>query len=357
MTSHLRGHRTESWRFELLSRDDEAPMGMLDGVQGGKITYSTGATYRSSGSLSWAGHSQPDWKTYRVRPWYRAVFDDGHVEEWPLGVFVLTTPGEDHDETGLEVEVDLYDKVFLLDQARIEESWSIDAGAQVTQWIRQWIMATPGAAARVQVEDSAETIRTPIVWEAGTTHLRIINDLARLINYNGVWADGWGTLRVEAHVPVSNRSEAWRFRRGEDCIYEGRFRRERDTASIPNKVILISTSDGETDALIGVATDESPESETSIPSRGYVMAVTETNVEASSQDVIDAMAVRRLADYMQSATTYRIAHAPLPIMGSERVQFVHDLHGIDARCVVQNVDLPLCQPGGMWTTTLREVVS
>lgn len=354
------GSRRESWRWDVLSLTD-SPVGSLDGVTEGRLEFSIFNTIRSGGSLTWAGDplAIPDWNNLRVQPYYTATFPDGSSVSWPLGVFLPAAPTVEHDDDGATVSVELYDKLLILDQDVVEQTYRVAVGAVVTAVVKTVIgeasaFAVP-AAPLVAVTDSTETLAKAMVWEAGTSRLQIVNDLLDAINYFALWCDGQGAYRAEPYVAPTDRTIDREFLDDSESIYAPAFSHERDVFTTPNKVILVGQSDGDTPALTSTATNEDG-GPLSFAVRGRWIAHVETGVEATSQAILDGIAKRRLAELQQTASVLEISHAPVPLDLNDAVTFRREPAGLDLRAVVQSMSIDT-QPGSLVKTRLREVTS
>lgn len=334
-------HRTESWRVDILSDADTA-IATLDGVTGGKIDFSAGATIHGGGQLDVDDIDQvDDWLDLRVRVWWEV---DG-MEPWALGTFLCTAPTEQHTEFGRSWSVGLLDKLTILDGDSVNGSFSLPAGTVITTAIKAVI--TGAGESRMSVTDSAETLTAGQVWPAGTSRLRIVNDLCAMINYYGVSCDTLGNYRVRPYVRPQDRTVR-RDLTG-DAIVDFDWQRDQDLSSVPNRVILIAQASGTDEALVSVAENTDPGSRLSIPTRGRVVAVTESGVEASSQTVLDGLAARKLTDLSSPSATRTIEHAAVPL----------DLHDVVRHegvvCSVQSMAHTLAV-GALTRTGLREVI-
>lgn len=341
----LTGHRVESWRVDLLTAGD-VNVGTLDGVTGGSIEQNVAAIISGGGSIDVTDTGQGvDWLQARVQPWWTA-----NGISWPLGVFLASTPRETHDATDRSWSVDLLDKLAVLDADAVDGSYSLAAGTVVTTAVAA-VIASAGEGATA-ITASAETLTTGMVWEAGTSKLRIVNDLLASINYFSLRADGYGRYVAQPYVRPQDPAAVWDFTQGPRAIHLARFTRDQDIAAIPNKVVLISTATGDTEAMVSVATNTDPASPYSEPSRGRWIVRTETGVEATSQAVLDALAARRLVDLSSVSATLEIAHAAIPLDLNVVVSF--STGGVQARGVVRKTTIDL-SVGALMRTTIREV--
>jgi len=340
MPNPLTTHRVESWRVDLLDAAN-VPVGVLDGVKGARVEHNSNRVIHGGGTLDVDDLGQvTDWLDLRVRLWWQV---DG-VQPWPLGTFLCSAPREQHTATGRAWSIDLLDLLTVLDGDGVDGAYAVPAGAVVTDAVRTVILASGETA--VAITDSAETLTAGMVWEPGTSRLRICNDLLAAINFFALHTDLLGRFVAAPYVAPGDRATV-RDLTGEAIVVE-EWTRDQDLASVPNRVVLVGRGAGDTEALVGVAENTDPTDRLSIPSRGRVLTHTETGVEASSQAVIDALAVRKLADLSAPAATRVIEHAPVPVG-------LHDVVAHEGmRGAIQSWSLDLTVGADM-RTNLREV--
>lgn|GEM_PF-527084 len=340
-------HRTQSWRVDLLTPRD-ATVGPLAGVEGFTVEQRLGAVISGGGTLELTDVDQDiDWLSARVQPWWRAS-----GVEWPLGVYLTASPVETWSADGRRTwRVELLDKLAVLDEDKVDGTFSVSAGTVVTDAVRAVI--TSAGQTGAAVTDSVETLTAGMVWRAGTSKLRICNDLLGAVNYFSLRCDGSGRYVAEPYRPPAQRAPVWDFSPGEASIVRGEFTRDQDLTGIPNKVVLTTSGTDTVAALVGVATNTDPSSPTSYPSRGERWIVhSEDDVEATSQAVIDALAARRLLDLSTAAATQQIDHAPVPLALNDIV--TRGWPGGSVRASVQGWSLTT-GGGSLMRTTLREV--
>lgn len=342
----LTTHRVESWWVDLLA-SDETPLGVLDGVTGGTIDQNVNATISGGGSLSVQDTgADVDWLNVRVRPWWQVA----GVDPWPLGVFLCSAPVAAYSSTGKTWSVGLLDKLSILDADKVDGSFAVAAGAVVTDAVAS-VIASAGETA-VAITDSAATLSAGMVWEAGTSKLRICNDLLAAINYFSLRCDGYGRYVAGPYQPPADRPVRREFVAGPDAIHVPDFTADQDIASIPNKVVLVGRGSGDTPALVGVAENVDPGSRFSYPSRGRWIVRTETGVEAADQATIDALAARSLAAASTPAATFDFAHAAVPLDLNSMVRL--STADVDIFAAVQKTSQRLVV-GDLMRTTVRGV--
>jgi hypothetical protein len=342
-------HRAESWRVDLLSTTG-ATLDTLPGVTDFGVDQSVGATIGGGGSLDVTDLNQGvDWLSARVQPWW---IIDG-ADPIPLGVYLTTAPRETWTATGRSWRVDLLDKTSILDGDAVDGTYSLPAGTVVTAAIRTLITSSD-ASAVVAVTDSTETLAAGMVWAAGTSKLRIINDLLSAIGYFALRADGSGRYVAAPYVAPAARPVVREFVPGPFAIHRPAFTRDQDLSGVPNKVVLVGQASSDTPALVGIATNTDPTSRFSYPSRGRWITKTETGVEATSQAVITALAARRLAELSTASATQTIKHAAVPLGLNDVV--ARRWSGGETRASVQKWSITGGR-GAVMTTTLREVAA
>lgn len=329
----LTGPRAETWTWAALSTGagdgiPEQPRGQLDGVTAGHLDWSIFNTIRTSGNLTWSGpdaSSMPNWSQIRVAPTYTALTPDG-VVTWQMGVYLPAAPTLKFTPTGLEVNVELYDKLLILDQSKVTESYTVAAGSVVTAAAAAVVAGAALYAPTTAVVASSQTLLTSMVWPAGTTRLAIVNDLLAAINYFSLWVDRYGTFQITPYIPPEQRQVQWQFADDNSSIYTPDFDNEQDTFNIPNQVVMVSASDGTSVALTATANDyTSPNGYTA---KGWWNTYFEDNVQTTSQATLNATAARKLVDLSTAQNTLNINHAHLPLDLNDAIMFTNSVAGI-----------------------------
>jgi len=350
MSAPLTVNRTSSARVDLLT-EAEAEAGTLTGVRGGSVAHTAAKSVHGSASLTVADKGQAiDWLTVRIRP----VLTVAGYGDTALGVFLVAEAPESWTDTGRVWSVKLLDKLTILDQDAVDETYPLNAGTVVTTAIVTLIEST--GETNHSITPSAATLVNPLVWPAGTTKLQIINDLLSVVNYFSLFCNGDGQYRGEPYVKPASRPTVWDFLDGSNCIYLPTLTKDVDLWSIPNKVIAITQGDGDTAALTSTATNTDATSPYSTVSRGRTITYVASGVEAADQTTLDAFALRRLIELTTPTASIEIQHAFVPDLAFNRaVRFRRAPASIDARHVVSKTEVSL-DPTALAKSTLTEVV-
>lgn len=351
----LVGHRAEEWRVDVLTWDD-SPAGTLDGVSGGSFDFSIHNTIRGGGSLEYVGREEIDWHRVRLQPWYTFRTLRGEEISWPLGIFIPASPKKNYTAEGISQTVELYDKLLILDQDKVEATYSLDKGQNIIEAVRDLILSTGETA--ILIEPSEHEVSSAMVWEAGTSKLRIVNDLLAAANYFSLWVDGHGNFRADPYQAPAARGVSWDFHDNYESIYAPEFVHDQDGFSVPNRVIAIPQTDGEEEAIPAVAQNQNPDSPYSFQQRGRWITHVEENVEAASPEVLQEIANRRLVELSQPSSTLEIEHAFIPLDLNDVVSFRRrtSLGALDTRAVIQKMSVSM-DVDSLVTSTLREVVA
>ncbi|QOP65217.1 minor tail protein [Microbacterium phage Zayuliv] len=373
----LYGDRVTSYRWEVLEHSNgiDQLVGILDGVSDGSLSWTQNAAVKGTGKaevvdldVAQQGMmriAQLKLESVRLRP----VQIIAGLPENPLGVYLLSAAVEEWEDTGRVWSLKLLDKCTVPEQDKVDQSYAVPAGTNILQRVKS-ILASAGEYIAI---DNSVTLATSsgMVWEAGTSKLKIINELLDVAGYNALWMDGNGDFRVTPRVLPADRPINYEFlgiprelRDGDKGIYSPDWNRERDSFDVPNKVVAVEAAGGEdTAALIGQWTNTDPASPYSYVSRGNRW-ITHTLDSVEVPDGNDASKLaflqnRARATLVQMSAVQaqaKVEHLPIPVRVGDVLRFAHTKAGVDSRHVITNLSLEV-HPLGMMKSTLQEVIS
>lgn len=375
----LYGDRITSYRWEVLSHGADGKdqlVGTLDGVTDGSLQWTYNAAVKGGGKASVADLTAADTtpgmlrigdlhlESLRVRP----VCSIQGLPDNPLGVFLVSNADEEWEDTGRVWSLELLDKCTVLDQNAYENTKAVAAGTPILAHVAT-IIANGG---EYLAYDASNTIATSanMVWEAGTSRLKVINDLLDVANYNALWVDGYGNFQTTPRVLPADRSlnyEVLNVPRelvdGETSIYTPSWTRSRDSFSVPNKVIAVQAAGGDDQiALTGTWTNTDPNSPYSYPSRGRWITYVVDGIEVPAGTTADQTAFLQkraqttLIQMSSPQAQVKIEHLPIPVRVGDVVRFANSRAGIDTRHVITRTQLDVV-PLGIMSSTLQEVIS
>lgn len=337
--------RRERYRVDLLTNRD-GTVGSLDGVSQVSLSFDgdDNGVLTSTGTLSLDNRAQGvDWLNARCQPWAEV-----NGVSWPLGIYIMSAPVEKHEGTGVSWQVSLKDKLSILDEDLIAETYALDTGDNIVEAVRQ-LIADAGETNHAISEDP-RVLSGPMAWPPATSRLTIVQDLLKMLNYAPLRVDGWGQYIGEPYVDPQNRPIEEAFEEGANSIHLPTFQVAKDLSSVPNRLIgVASTSSG---GLVVTADNDDPTNDYSITSRNRVIARQE-DFDAADITALAALVVRRMQELMAPGSTVTFQHAVVPLRVGSVVKFVSD--GVSISGVVLSTSVTL-EAGEMMQTVIQEVV-
>jgi len=318
------------WQFLLLDSADR-PLRTLDGVTGGSAEIVAQDQLGGSAKLTLDQRGDIDWMSNRVQ----AICHDGD-SSWAVGTYLFASPDANHTAFGLTFDVGLLTKMNVIQEDTVEERFSVPAGAAVIPTVVSLIQST--GETRIAATNTGVTTTSGMTWEAGTPKLRIINDLLQAAGYWSLWCDGSGLFRVEPYVNPELRPVSFVFEHGERSLHMPDWGRTQDHTSVPNRFVAVGQGDDESAPLVGVATNEDPNSPYSFQARGRWITATDTGVEGETQAIMDAHAARRLRDTMSPVARITVTHAMLNLNPNDLVAFTPE-DGVRRLATVQRMSM------------------
>lgn len=330
------------------------PLGKLEGFLDGEISTSAYASVKSTGRILARDTKQivgGEWQQYRLQPVYKV-----NGVEHKLGLYLPSTSQDDWDDQSLMWDVELADKTSILDRVVLGQFFTVKAGANIVETVKTLIELTGESAGALT--PSPQTALGTITFEPGTTILQAVNDLLSAANFFSLWCDGDGQFQITPSVAVGSRPIVAEFVDGLDgtALYSPVFSREQDIASIPNRVIAISNTDGEDPALIAKAENRNPGSPYSFDALGRWIDHLEDGVETTSQAALQEYAQRRLESLSSAVANVVITCWFEDVKINDAIRFRSNPAKIDGVFTVSNVE-PVLNELGMMTLKLREVVA
>lgn len=283
-----RGSRTISFRFDRLN-ESNVYVEPIDRVIGGGIDHNYLAQIERTAKFQIADGTSINFLKDRIKPWCRLRMSDGGIVEWPLGVFLLSTPGR-RLISGAYVtrEVEAYDQLLILRDDRVSTRYTVAAGVVYTTAISTLLA---GYTFAKSIVTTALTTPVAMEWEPGTTYLQILNDLLSAVNYDTAFFDENGTLVVQPYLSPASRASEITYGTDEHSVIRGDIDHTLDLFDVPNKWTLV-VSDPDRPALSSSYTNTATTSPTSTVSRGRTIVDFRTEQDAADQTTLDAKVAR-----------------------------------------------------------------
>lgn len=277
-------------------------------------------------------------------------------EEWPMGVFLLATPGQTTDENQVVTrEVEAYDQLLVLHQDKVEDRTTVASGTAYTTAISDLLNSTDGIGT-TNIAPSIVTLPTSRDWAPGTSKLQIVNDLLAAINYESLFFDEDGVAVGRPYTAPANRASEYTYADDETSIMASETTNTIDLYDVPNKWVRV-VSDPDRPALSSSYTNADPTSPTSTIARGRTIVDFESGIDAADQPSLDLIVLSVAIEASQIYQIFEFSTALNPLHSHSDVYTVQFSElGIDAKFGETEWSMPL-KPGEMMSHRARRVVS
>jgi hypothetical protein len=284
----VQGRREWQFRYELMSSLN-VKVSDLTNVLSGSVAHDYEAEIKRTGKVTVKDTGTINFMSQRIKPWARILMPNGGWAEWPLGVFLLTTPSRKIDISGANTrDIDAYDATIVLQEDTVTSRYYVSAGYVVTTAINEILTATVGINA-INIVTSALTTPKAMDWDPGTSKFQIVNALLDLINYNSIWFDGNGTAQVTPYVDPDSTSSMFDYLDNDVSLILPDASETLDLYKVPNRFVgIVSNPDVGQPVLTSTYTNTSVTSPISTVNRGRTITDVKNDEVAVNQYVLDA---------------------------------------------------------------------
>lgn len=335
--------RTDVIRFQMVDPNNlDSAFGDVEDVQKGSssLTYGYYTDTRYSSKIVFLKGNN-----YVKNAWIRIIHEipsEDYSNE--LGTFIPVSPNVNYGGAVTEA-YDLQSPLWALGKNVCTSVYSVGKGASLVSAFRN-VLNTCGMP-YILNNPNDYAAQNPIVYEAGTSYLDILFDLANTAN-NRIDLDGHGRVTLSPAPDHQTLSPAWELDVDDprSVVIEGSVKMEPEAEEIPNRTIVIQGS------YIGVA-DLPDGSEYSAAQRGYVNAQVYSGTGVNSKAAAQAMAQAYLNGFSK-ITQWSLETMYFPAHAGDNVQFTID--GEKHLCMIQSID-PVNLETMTMKLTLREVAN
>lgn len=346
-----RGTRNLTFRYELLDSANQKIMDLTN-VMSCTIEQNWLADIKRKAKLTVRDTGEIDFLSNRIKPYARLNMPAGGYVEWPQGVFLLSSPNRNADETDTVTRaVEAYDALQVFLDDKVENRYTVAAGTVYTTAVSTLL----GSIAK-NITTSSKTLPVAVEWAPGTPKLAIINNLLSAINYDLLHFDEDGVAIVKPYTAPSSRAEEYTYADNEDSVMIPDVDQELDLLSIPNKWVLV-VSEPDRAPLVSTYTNNDPSSPTSVVRRQRTIVDFRTETEAADQASLDARVARLAFESSQVYEAVDFQTAIMPIhSGNDVYRITYSTLAIDAKYSEHAWSMPLVA-GGTMKHQARRVVT
>lgn len=345
----LRDNRKIGFRYELQDKN-EKPIGTVSAS--GYIDFNSAAEIKRVASLKIREAKDINYLTDRVKP-YMQVYTEKGVVEYPLGVFMMDSPTRRSEGTGINRDVECYDKTIILRDDKLTARTLFRKGTLYTAAI-DTLIASAGIT-NYRVEPSTKQMRQDLEYETGTPKLHVINKLAAAINYNDVYVDSSGCVIVRAYKNPEARPVEFVYATNKRSVVLPGAEETQDLFNVPNKIIRWLETP-ELECVIATAENTDPTSKLSIANRGRTIVDTQAVNDIADQATLEAYVARLIAE-AKIYQTVTISTALMPHHEFFDCLYIkNDRLGVSGKYIEQSWNMDL-RVGGKMKHVCKRTVS
>ncbi len=284
----LHGNREISFRYDLLNYN-ELKIGELTSL-GGNLGLSSLAQIKRKGNFNFKENElkDVDWLNDKIQP----VFILNRKQEFPLGVFMISSPSRSLKRKQIYRQVECFDTSMVLLEDKFDTRYRIVKNTNYVTAITQ-IIGSAGIW-KINIPSIGVTLNNDREFEIGTSKLDAVNELLQEINYTSVWVDELGNFTASPYILPNDRVVEYTYKNDNmSIIVPDTATEEMDLFSVPNKWVVVATNP-ETDPLVSRYTNNNAGSITSVVNRRRVIVDFREVDNIASQQILDDY-TRRIA--------------------------------------------------------------
>jgi hypothetical protein len=349
------GSRGEiKFRYELLSKDD-VKIGELK-AQPGRVALNSLAEIKRTAvfQITEQEGQDIDWLSDRIRPVFCLQMPDGGWAEWPLGVFLLSSPTRKDENGQIKRSIEAYDGSLILKEDKFTDRYFIPAGTKYTTAVIDILNAA--GIWKINILDHDGTLATDLEFEIGTEKLFAVNELLAAINYTSLWVDENGYFVAQPYVLPTDKDPEYEYRTDDLSIIHPGSTEELDLFSVPNKwVRYVSNPDRDT-VLRSEYINDLATSPTSTINRGRTIVDIDAVEDIVDQTTLDEFTKRIAYNASQVYGRFDFSTALMPHHSYYNCLFIeHTDFGIAHKYMESSWAMDL-HANGVMTHSCRRVI-
>ena len=348
------GSREVRFRYALLNKYD-VEIGTLSSVMEGSVSQDSLAEITRTARFEMAENEALDinWLTDRIKPYMQIRMPDGAWIEWPLGVFLISSPSRYDGAGSVTRSIEAYDKNLILQEDCFTNRYLIAAGTTYTDAITT-IIETAGIW-KHNITSSTAALEVAKEFEIGTTKLSAVNELLTELNYSPLYVDANGYTVGAPYVIPTLRETDYSYETDEVSIIEPGATHEEDLFGVPNLWVVTATNP-EKSALVSTYTNIRATSPTSTINRGRTIVDYRLISDVFDQTTLDAYVLRLAYEASQIYGRFIFNTALMPHHGHNDMLFInHDGLSVDTKYTEISWDMEL-KSGGTMRHECRRVI-
>lgn len=275
------------FRYDLLDKNNTFKK-TLTTITSGHVGYDTSQKIRRTAKFTMQDDSSVNFASDRIQPHALLLMTDGGFADFPLGVFILSTPPRVTDSAQVITrQIDAYDLLQILVDDKVSSRYTVTAGTKYTDAIKT--ILTNAEFTTMNIQDDPRTLPTALDWAPGTEKLQIANDLGTAINYRNLWMNENGVPQGIPYQSPSVRTPDYTYQDDDQSVMFPDMSQQLDLFAVPNEWVLVVT-EPDRSVLTSTYTNSNANSPTSTTNRGRTIVKYDTSQQAPDQSSLDALA-------------------------------------------------------------------
>lgn len=354
------GSRSIGFRFDLLDHQDRKIGDVSHLVNAGSSTIDLDNTQEihRSAKFIMRDDGSVNFLSDRIQPWAllqmpRKPNRPIDCIEFPLGVFLLSTPEKSYQNNTIYRNIEAYDKLQILLDDGFTARYVADEGEFVTDVITDIIQQT--GIIQINITRSEVQLPTWFSWDPDVSRLEVVNQLLQAINYEPLYVDEYGYFTSRPYRSPAIRSAEYDYRTDAWSVISPGATALQDFFAVPNQWVGI-ISEPDRVPLTYTYENLKPESPTSIPARGRTVTKY-IDVDAADIESLQGIVQKQAFEDSQVYTEMTFQTALMPMHSHNDVyRMQHDKLGIDAKFQELSWSMTLSAAATM-THRVREIIT
>lgn len=213
-------------------------------------------------------------------------------------------------------EVECYDRTVILAEDAFTDRYFVAAGTKYLDAV-QSILVTAGIERVLVTREIPTEIPVDREWDIGISKLQIINTLLEEINYNPISCDADGNMILSPYIEPSVSSVSYVYAADEISVISPALSMTQDFYSVPNVFIAASKNPDLAQDFRSIYVNDNPASALSTVQRGRTIVSKVYTLDAvASQEDLDAYIRKQAFDANQIYEKIDFTTALMPFHGS-----------------------------------------
>lgn len=347
--------RVIDFRYDLLDVY-ENKIGELEDIMQGRVSLNSLAkNSKRIGNFSARENilKDVDWLNDRVQPFIMFKMPDGGFIEYPLGIFLLSSPTRKRNKGNIHRSVEVYDGLKILLDDKFDRRYIVRAGTNYIKIITDILL--DAGITKINLENTDDVLRNTKEFEVGTEKLISINELLKEINYTSLWVDENGYFTSSKYILPNEREIEYRYEDNDKSVILPGIEEILDLFSVANKFIVVA-SNPEAPVLKSEYVNQNPRSLTSTYNRKRQIVDYREVEDIANKQALDAYVKRIAYEASQIYGHVNFQTALMPFHShSDVLHLVSKSLGIDEKYIETSWEMNLSKGGSMRHSTRRVI--